>query len=630
VMLLWSYGSFDAPKGEAHHLESGLPAPKAQLSQPQDRAEVAVLLAVGNEESNEKQAAIANLNKSFTVICEEKITFFGQPRQLFILKPLESGGCCSDDLKKLHAKLADMKQLGNPLLWPLHHMEFEKSLKAIDDENTVTQYFGLWQANQVTVIGLLQANYGADVAYSVSWVHIFTRSVWILALISFVGLIAGASPQAKHPFSQNVWLLMLLAFFLWAAHILWRTAAPHDHPLLCAAHTVGEPEGETDADEEPLTFHQMILDNLKRLWIIVLPCTVYVVLVTCLLLSIFQLKLWVAYDWGDCINLRNQGKCIYATTKHGFNGWLANVGCNLILALVFLFLGPLSRRFSSTLAQNMSESSKIKSDQLAILTSVTLEVLAKVGTFVILGTIWAPKWVEVEATGPIDCSQQWGYAIFGKSWSVCLHNQLSAAERRESFEESLVGPLVVAPLLIIVFKLAIPYLTYRLDWLSRNTFFCTRACDACCDAVARLLALLFAYDGSFVGGCAFVSRGWPFKAEGSDEPKQKLSRFALEQGARKSYDPLADLLFMKLSWFWALFFLPIVPWGVFPALACWILEANKKLEELILLHRRPFPHSLQLIHRTLHLYQRAVLILAVNWWACLLMLTYNDKSYRLF
>jgi len=615
-----TYGTMVADDGHIHQIESGL-----YKSEPQDKAEIALLFTDMNSQKAEQ--AFATIHEKFKVTCDTTLSYFGEPCRFFIVKLLRGKRTTVSELRELKRQL-ERNEWSDFQMWPLHHKEYGVPLMQLDDQNTIGQYFGIWNDNQLTLLKSLRDNYGSNTAYSVAWVHLFTRSLWTLAIMCAVVVFTDGRADAGNVLSKTTWFLLLFGLSCWGFVILWRTSDLHTHPLLDAATSDADEFDEEDDEDGGGMISHHVSRVVKHAQVLYFPSIIYTIFVTCLLLSIIQLKLWLAYSWGDCLRIRMERVCVYAVTKYGFGGWLANLCANILLALVFLLLGPLARGLGVKIASDL-ELPELRTKQVAVNVGVTLEVLGKVGTFVFLAVVFVPAWVKSEGTRRIDCSHLWGHAVFGDSWFVCLHSQITVYERRKIFKDSMIGPLVVAPILILVFRVLLPYLTYRLDKLSRRTVCCVKCCDSICDAV-RFFSYLFFYDKSFVGGPAFILHGWPFAAaNGSDAHIDPIPRHALQQGSKKAFYPIEDLFVMKLSWLWMLFFLPVLPWGIFPSVAVWIFEANRKLEELMLVHRRPFPAHAYLIHPTLITFLRGVWVLTILWWAVLITLTYNDASHAL-
>jgi len=601
------------------------------LPRTNDSAEVALLFTEVNGQNAEQ--AFATIHEIVNVTYDATLSYFGKPCRFFVVKVLKGKHISGTELRQLK-HLLERNQWSNVRMWPLHQKEYGIPLMQLDDQNTIGQYFGWWNENQLSLLKSLRVTYGSKIAYCVAWVHLFTRSLWALVVMSTVVLFTKSDAAADNMLSKTTWLLLLIVLMCWSLTILWRTSDLKKHPLLDAATSDADEcdfeDDDDDDEDDEATVIRHVSHAVKHAQILYFPAFVYTIVVTLLLLSVIQLKLWLAYSWGDCLRIRLQRECMYAVTKHGLGGWLANLGSNILLALIFLVLGPVARGLGVKIAQDY-ELSELRTKQVALNVGVTLEVLGKVGTFVFLGLVFVPKWVESEGTRRTNCNHMFGHAVFGESWFLCLHRQITVHERRQIFEDTMIGPLVVAPILIVTFRVFLPYVTYKLDKLSRRTVCCVEFCDSICDAVIRFFSYLFVYDKSFVGGLAFISQGWPFAAaNGSDEHIDPIARHALQQGAKKPFDPIHDVFFLKLSWLWMLFFLPVLPWGIFPTVVIWILEANNKLDEIMLVHRRSFPERARLIHPTLINFLNIVFVLAILWWAALLLLTYNDSSYRFF
>jgi len=244
----------------------------------------------------------------------------------------------------------------------------------------------------------------------------------------------------------------------------------------------------------------------------------------------------------------------------------------------------------------------------ALMYSIGLEGLGKVGTYVILALTFVPEWTRHQADGGASCSDLWSVGVVGESSLACLQRRLPPDLRRYILTRSMKGPFVVAPFLAIIIKVVIPWVADRLDLLARRCVCHLHCCDVFGDALARLLALIFAYDGDHVGCFAFLTRGWPFadvtvetaSSTLSDEQQdaEALVHTALQEAALKPFEPLDELLELKLSFLWVVFFAPLKPLGVVPTFGARFLERHTDLTKLLYVRRRPFPGQAEIAHET--------------------------------
>merc|ERR1711990_1261357 len=101
---------------------------------------------------------------------------------------------------------------------------------------------------------------------------------------------------------------------------------------------------------------------------------------------------------------------------------------------------------------------------------------------------------------------------------------------------------------------------------------------------ARLLGVLFAYEGDSVGGLVgYMRRGFPFSRlavkDGMDGPGPLNE--ALEQLVRKRYDPSDELLEVQLSMVFVVAFAPIMPAGVVATLIAKIIQSQMELMKML-------------------------------------------------
>lgn len=605
----------------------------SKLDTEDDTTRVAVMLVTDclvEEGEGTVSEACAKMREQLKVLSEEDIKFFEHDRKLFVVSMMQSSEKSASEFMALAKVLGTiLKDVGtdNYRMWPLHTPKHQYSLAAADISGGILDWLQLYPlaASEVTVVTALHESYGSRVAYTIAWTRIFSHRLWGLAIICSIAMLAGASPDNGMQHSKMWWYALIASTFAWGGALSWSTGQTARHPLLALA-VLDDKVDDDDDNEDAETWSEFMERMYRMTYIVYPPCCLYLIAVTCILVSIIQLKLWLAYSWGDCLELRKTGTCLYPTRKHGLIGWLAQTSANIFLAAVFLLIGPLAHSLAKVLSYHMGITRQ-KTRQLRIHISTFLELLGKVGTFVLLGLVFVPKWVRQEGIGIPPCSG-WGHAIFGDTWLECLHNEITVTERRKIFSDCMVGPFVVAPILVLLMKGAVPWLSIQFDRFNRSYTDSNKCCNGMCDALARILALLFSYDGEHVGGIEFVYKGWPYEKVINGRT-QLHTTGPLQQGAKEEFDCLRELFFLKISWLWVLFFTPVLPWGIFPTVASWIVEARTKLRELLWVRRRPFVKHAVVPHITLRQYMHVILGASTLWWAGLAALTYNDESHRL-
>jgi len=114
---------------------------------------------------------------------------------------------------------------------------------------------------------------------------------------------------------------------------------------------------------------------------------------------------------------------------------------------------------------------------------------------------------------------------------------------------------------------------------------------------------------------------------GDEFEPEGFIRKALQQSALKPFEPLDELLELKLSFLWVLLFAPILPLGVIPTLAARLVECHSDLSKLLFVRRRTFPAAAQVCHATQKTFVAGSCIFAALWSVGLSLITYNDDLY---
>jgi len=156
------------------------------------------------------------------------------------------------------------------------------------------------------------------------------------------------------------------------------------------------------------------------------------------------------------------------------------------------------------------------------------------------------------------------------------------------------------------------------------------------DGIARILGIIFAYDGdSLGGGIKFIFKGYPFSQpalfDGESGENQEVVNDALRQLVRKEFEPRDELMEVRLSLLFVVVFAPIRPAGVFFTMLARLLESQTDVSKMLFVRRRTFPHrsaataSMHGLHTRFFI---GVLILKVAWSAWLSGVTYNDELFK--
>lgn len=581
----------------------------------------------------------------------------------------------ASQLEKLQALLrcatAEARPAEGPWLWPLHDLSCSAAMfgaamrhMAGAQQGSPRWLRAFWALrvceppSDKSVHALLREHHGPGIAFTFEWAELYLRRLWILAAFCVLALFFGADPESGTA-CRVAWETLKTALLAWGFWLAFSTSgacqssAPEPEMVRGECEEVVDGEGCRGAASVSCLQHDWsFLDGARnprfnlerarltsRVHLVFLAAPVlalFALLTITILLAVVQLNAWLTYAWGDCVQLG----CKDPEAKHGFVGWLTEVSSDILLAIVFEGLLALSRAMGTFVA-NMQNLEWMHDYEYAVeMHSVALEALGKVGSLAILAFVFVPQWVNDEAGDmAADCSDLLSVRLVGKASFSCLRRRLPLQRRRWIFQRSLKGPFCVGPFVAILVKVIVPWVADRLELLARQTRCCLRRFKSLGDALARILALIFAYDGDNVGFARFVVGGWPFREcvripEGS--PHHIVTRFenadvllgsALEQAAKKPFDPLDELLEVKLNFLWVVFFAPIMPWGIFPTLLARFLEVHSDLTKMLFVRRRVFPRSDGVLRATQRSFALGTMVAATVWYLMLSLVTYNDHLW---
>jgi len=440
--------------------------------------------------------------------------------------------------------------------------------------------------------------------------------------------------------------------------------------------------------------HQPLSEASQKRRRILLPVLEVVVLalfcaVAIAVLALFvQLNVYNAFVWGRCLEpeVRERAaalgqECRDPQFVHGFSGWLAEVGSDIGLAILFdVALGEAAKAMARGLVSLRNYKFEKDKRYHELMLQLGVEAISKVGMFAIVGFFFLPRWGRNDAYQPghVDnvfdavrhCGHLWDFQICSafagearcSDTLSCIAQRLDFVDRRAVLEKAVKGPFVVAPFVRILVTVVIPWFAAmleeavtkdtrdasssrlggsRMPKVLRGVRHCMRVAFT---PIARILGLIFPYDGDSVGGCGFVARGWPFGplrpvdtadplhrligffTGGREEAKQKAKlrlQSSLLQVARKEFEPFAELLELKMNFLFVLFFAPIMPFGLLPTLIARILEVRFKSTKLFFVRRRCWPSPAEILHTTQKTFSECAVALAVAWHVGLVLVTYN-------
>merc|ERR1712187_733380 len=100
---------------------------------------------------------------------------------------------------------------------------------------------------------------------------------------------------------------------------------------------------------------------------------------------------------------------------------------------------------------------------------------------------------------------------------------------------------------------------------------------------------------------------------------------ALNQIILKEFEPLDELLEMKLSFIFIILFAPVMPLGLIPTLVARLIEIRTKLTKLFIVRRRRIPEDSRLVHETQKTFTVLAAHVAVVWQTGLNFVSYNSE-----
>jgi len=527
-------------------------------------------------------------------------------------------------------------------------------------------------------VRLVANHFGGDVAFTIAWGRYYVHSLWILMMfiipMSSIIMLLRESDEMAVPiydetfgsFLHVLWELLKFVLVVWL--------------LLMAKFW---PKQDLEGGVPPEKEKRMVPGWTSRGWIdkgrnafcvaaalSLLVGIVNLAVAQLMFVCVFWWELWLAYEWGDCINLG----CRDPEEKYGFWGWLAGICPGILEAILFEAFKGFSGLTVDFLCWIRHFKNSVKRRAFYAGAALVLESVGKLGTFGILAFLFVPEWDdETELAGlpddflllsaidqriarnNVDCSDLPEVQILGRGSLRCLRRRLDPSYRRWLFMKAMKGPFVVAPFIAILIKVLLPMVLrlwvacmHRYERRKRRR---GQGRPCCCYhiwvGIVRIAALIFTFDCANVGGLKFILHGHPFadgerpvevKSEEEAEARQRAAeaepkepelpvaevRQAVSQALRRKAEPRNAMLDMQLSIMWVAFFTPIWPWGCLPTLLAWVLHTRSDWGKLLYVKRRTFPNPAE-INRPLTIrFLYVIAHWAVLWHVGLSVLVYNS------
>jgi len=353
-------------------------------------------------------------------------------------------------------------------------------------------------------LNLLEEQVGPGTAFHFARTQFFAQRLWALALFAILWIIVAPEPpeNGEIGFQRTKWEVCKLLLLGWGTWV-----AAGRQRLTRGMRNKYRRQATPNPAYDPSQKNHKRTQLLKLSFVAVPVLVVFTLAVNMTVVGITQLIAVETFVWGDCMKLG----CVDPVEKHGFVGWLVEVGTDVVLVLLFELFFVLARLLAGWLAslRNYKEKNTLK-----MATEVLILVLAsveRVSTFGVLAFVFAPQWERPPSGDEVDMSRPCNDLWFGSVSLFCLQRRLPTRTRRIVLRRLLNGPFVTAPFIAIIVKVILPKVADWLYALSRRTGAnCWRPLKAVADFITRTLACIFAFEHDAVGGPRFLWSGWPF------------------------------------------------------------------------------------------------------------------------
>eukprot|EP00929_Paragymnodinium_shiwhaense_P122840 TRINITY_DN9600_c0_g2_i2.p1 TRINITY_DN9600_c0_g2~~TRINITY_DN9600_c0_g2_i2.p1 ORF type:complete len:707 (-),score=140.18 TRINITY_DN9600_c0_g2_i2:50-2170(-) len=599
------------------------------------RPEVAVLYSKINDEVN----GILQADGKYEVSAQVDVKFRDQARRLAVFRHKEREKRGTVSAFQVKCILEDFRKFqGQPdfSVWPLHDPEVSKAIMSaeLDTLRDEVKLLPTWRQKlrkgmrymRLTVppeddrfFDALEDQYGRGVEFSFIWAVFFVRQLWVLSF----GCVALELFDRRDALQVGVvfWAIYVacesMATYRSQARVRYRKSGTEHLDILSCARMLTFVPSERMRDKR-VRWAKLLLRGTIMVFFIFSACLVLVFMT--------MLVLHIIYIWGDCLHLHKslEEPCRDAQHKWGLLGWVAEVCCDILLAIIFELLMSISSVLSDWLADAINFEMRANQLLFGQMIELVLCTAGRIGFAGSLAYLFVPQWEppsEALLHGKIDLNYTCADMQFGEDDFRCYQVRLPAETRRWLFTKLMTGPFVVAPIVSIIVKFVVPSLVRRLaQWSTtseRRTDRWTKTC-APCRCVLRLLAVVFTFDPDAVDGFPYIYRGWPYSELPEDLPEDARDKlqFALEQSVLKEFQVEDELMELEMSFLWV------------ATLFSKIAEVNTDLWKLLLTRRRPCPVSDFVMRRETNMFMACVAAANVGWSVGLSLITFNDELYK--
>eukprot|EP00929_Paragymnodinium_shiwhaense_P122838 TRINITY_DN9600_c0_g1_i1.p1 TRINITY_DN9600_c0_g1~~TRINITY_DN9600_c0_g1_i1.p1 ORF type:complete len:830 (-),score=194.65 TRINITY_DN9600_c0_g1_i1:146-2635(-) len=541
-------------------------------------------------------------------------------------------------------------------VWALHNPRVSEAILAAELEtlNSETKGMPTWKQTlrkglrhlRLTVppeddkfFDALEDQYGRGVEFSFIWAVFFVQKLWVL---TFGCLVWEFFNILTHKDQEHMMRgILKVGTIFWSIFVAVESFRTYSAKARVRCSADGEEKKDSLSSARTSSFKDTERFHEKSVrWVQLLFRSIVMAIFICIaclvLISMTMLVLHVIYIWGDCLHLHTSADepCRDAQRKWGILGWAVEVGCDVLLAIIFEILMSVGSSLSDWLAASINfklQSNQMLFKQMLELVLCTAERIGFVGS---LAYLFSPQWEPPSLLlleGKIDLNEKCDNFLFGEDDFRCYQLRLPPDVRRWLFTKLIKGPFVVAPIVGIIVKFLVPSLVRKLATLSRKMER-RRGCSKLCSpfrCVLRLLAIIFTYDAGAVDGVPYLCKGWPFSdlpKELPDDARETLQR-AIDQSVLKQFEVEDELMELEMNFLWVTFFVPIMPFGVVATLFTKLAEVNTDLGKLLFVRRRPEPVSDFVMRRETNMFMACVAAANIGWSVGLSVITFNDDLW---
>eukprot|EP00931_Biecheleriopsis_adriatica_P117233 TRINITY_DN92771_c0_g1_i1.p1 TRINITY_DN92771_c0_g1~~TRINITY_DN92771_c0_g1_i1.p1 ORF type:complete len:711 (+),score=134.15 TRINITY_DN92771_c0_g1_i1:80-2212(+) len=591
------------------------------------------------------------------VSVQTNLTYFRQPQTLLVLRSKTASKTAAPckQLLKLRNHVQDSVPASDlTMVWPLHDHEVLMSIYAMQAAVLIGVDVSQLGSNsemgrvryciRALFMGLrfyikpwsgflkvLQRQYGPAVAYVFARNLFFTQKLWLLAVWCVVFMcVMGYLPEDSREF-VILRTVMQCGIVLWGGIVAF-TGRSRSSILPRMSSCNRGTLMDRSLVKNPSYKEKGRTARLLQLFFVALPLNIfYLFFVVFTLVLLCQLLVHVIFVWGRCLEKFKEGaEMCGADTVHGFEGFIAGLGSDILIATIFAIHAELAKTMSfwvsSLRNQKLLFHSQLSQESLFL----CINVVERLGLIGALAFMFTPQWVKPASSEQVDCSNY----IFGESNVLCLQEQLPVEHRRHFLRALVRGAFVVAPFIEILMKTLVPVLAMWIDRCARRVKCCCVHCDCFLDGLAHLIGLIFFFDCPKVGCICYLWQGWPFRnmeepvcLKHGDEEKAVAADIAVDsvrQSVRREFEAIGELKEIKLQFMWIMFFGVLEPSGVLTSLAARALESQFDLIKLLSASRRPFPDPDLLVHATQVRFNKCCVVGAFFWNVGLALTAFND------